>query len=366
MWAMSAVISAWSAISAYGIGRDEFIAGLRAGRCALTPLDRETWATPLEQAAVVPGSDARDLLGPRGTRSMDRVTALAVLAVGCLVDAGSGSRLPGVDESTALVLGTSIGSVRSIVAFTRDSFTQQKPFFVDPARFPNTMMNCAAGRSAIWHGLRGPNATVAGGRAAALLALNYAWRLQRAGRAGAVICGAAEELSPERAWIEWHARRDGEPAPVLGEGCAVVLLEAGARDGRSGLAELLAVEIGFSADAGEVVEALSGCLRRALGRVGIGPEVVWAVAPSASARGGEQEGLALDAVLGCAERRELRCAELLGDTNAAAGAFQLAAVLAAAEGAGDAAGRVAIVTSVDRDGVVGCALLRITHRECRG
>lgn len=156
------VISAWSAASAFGVGRETFSAGVRSKRQAVTTLDPERWAAPTDRACLVPGGEPRELLGRKGTRSMDRVTGLAVAAVGRLLDDGHGARIPGLDEDTGLVLGTSNGSVGSIMSFTRDSLTEDRPYLVDPARFPNTVMNCAAGQSAIRHGLRGPNVTIAG------------------------------------------------------------------------------------------------------------------------------------------------------------------------------------------------------------
>ncbi|MBD0694736.1 hypothetical protein BG452_17260 [Streptomyces sp. CBMA123] len=50
---------------------------------------------------------------------------------------------------------------------------------------------------------------------------------------------------------------------------------------------------------------------------------------------------------------------LLGDTSAAAATFQIQALLGAAEAEPAAAGRIALVTAVDRDGAVGCAVLRL-------
>ncbi|GAA3299015.1 hypothetical protein GCM10020295_36110 [Streptomyces cinereospinus] len=109
---------------------------------------------------------------------MDRVTALAVTAVGGLVEAVA-EELAARPEQTALVLGTGSGSVQSIMDFTRDSLSGERPYHVEPARFPNTVMNRAAGQSAIWHRIKGPNTTVAGGSLTGLLALNYALRLHQ-------------------------------------------------------------------------------------------------------------------------------------------------------------------------------------------
>ncbi|MFI9169422.1 beta-ketoacyl synthase N-terminal-like domain-containing protein [Streptomyces lincolnensis] len=357
-------ISTWSAVSAFGIGRESFSAGLRDRKPVVTALDPDQWSAPATEACLVPGGDPRELLGRKGTRSMDRATGLAVAAVGRLLDDGTGTRIPGVDESTALVLGTSNGSVRSIMSFTRDALTEDKPYHVDPARFPNTVMNCAAGQSAIRHGLRGPNVTIAGGRASALLALNHAQRLQRSGHARSVVCGAVEEFSAERAWLEWHAHTEQGRAPLTGEGSAVLLLESGAPRGGAALAELAAVEVGLPHAESEVTAVLADCVRRALARAGLDADSVWAVAP-ADLPGtlGTAERQALDEALGGRTPRGLLCTELLGDTGAVSAAFQITALLSAAESDPESAGRAGVVTTVDREGVVGCALLRFPGPE---
>ncbi|CAM5244536.1 MULTISPECIES: beta-ketoacyl synthase N-terminal-like domain-containing protein [Streptomyces] len=367
MSAKGPVVSAWSAVSAFGVGREAFGAGVRAKVPAVTALDPERWAAPTDRACLVPGGEPRELLGRKGTRSMDRVTALAVAAVGRLLDDGEGTRIPGLAEDTGLVLGTSNGSVGSIMSFTRDSLTQDRPHLVDPARFPNTVMNCAAGQSAIRHGLRGPNVTIAGGRASALLALNHAQRLQRCGHARTVVCGAAEEFSAERAWLDWHARGEHLPAesgeaPLTGEGCAVLLLEAGteAGAGRAPLAEVAAVEIALPADEKDAGPVLADCVRRALRRADLTPADLWALAPAdATGPYGDRERTALAEVLGGHDPLRLSCTGLLGDTGAASAAFQIAALLASAEDDPAAAGRAALVTTADPDGVVGCAVLRL-------
>lgn len=349
------VITAWSAVSAFGLGRKAFSDGLREKRMALSALDPEVWSIAGE-AYLVPNFDATEQLGRKGTRSMDRATALAVVAVGRLLDeeARDDAR-----EDTAIVLGTSTGSAASIMSFTRDSLTQDRPYLVDPAKFPNTVMNCAAGRSAIWHGLRGPNVTIAGCAASALLVLNYAQRLQRSGRARSIVCGSVEEFSRERWWLDWHTRGPSERVPWLGEGCAVLLLEAAETARRKPLAELTAVEVGLAADDSRAPDALMACLRRAFERARIEPTDVWAFVPSASASNAERG--AITQMLGSHQARELPCAALLGDTHAASMSMQIAAVLAAAERTPEAVGRIALVTTIDRDGVVGCAALRLLN-----
>lgn len=373
------LISAWAAVSPWGLDRRDFSSGLRESRTTAATLDRETWTLPRHEACLVPDFGIREILGRKGTRSMDRATGLAVTALKQLLDDGEGGRLAGIGEQTGLALGTSTGSAQSIMSFTRDSLTGSKPYFVDPARFPNTVMNCAAGQSAIWHRLKGPNTTVAGGRATGLLALRYALRLQRAGRAQTFLCGAVEEFSTARAWLDWHSRggtsapADGETRPP-GEGAAVWLVEPAEdarRNGRTALAEVLGLEFGFTPDAESVAAMLEECVSTLLTRANLGADDVWAVAPSTPPGSeGEAEQEALERVFAGHEPREVPCAELIGDTYAASAAMQLAAVLSLAEGAGPAgaapdpgedatAGRLALITSAESGGTTGAALLKL-------
>jgi 3-oxoacyl-[acyl-carrier-protein] synthase II len=354
------VISAWSAVSAFGSQNADFAAGVRTGRRPETPLDEARWSGPRPLACTLSGFDARAELGPK-SGSMDRLTALSVVATGRLLDDGTGTRRDGVGAGTALVLGTNGGSVDSVVGFTGGSLRKSRPYLVDPMRFPNTVMNCAAAQSAIWHKLHGPNATIAAGRASGLLALRYALRLHRAGRAEVICCGAAEEYSTTRAWMEHHAVPNGGGRPPLGEGCAMVLLEpAGrpARHGRAELAEILAMRFGVAEAAG-VRPALAECVRRTLAAAGEVPERVWAAVSSGGADlPVEGEEAALTDVLGTGTPVRHSSSDLVGDTSAASALFALVEALALAAGE-PGERRLALVTAVDRDGVLGCALLRL-------
>ena len=322
------VISAWSAVSPYGTGRVAFGAGF--GDPAVRP------------AHTVAGFDPVGVLGPKGTRSLDRMTALAISAVGGLLAEPDRSDAA---EDTAVVLGTTTGSVQSTMDFARDSLTGAKPFHVDPGRFPNTTMNCPASRSAIWHQLKGPNATVAGGVLAGQFALRYARRLLDAGRAASVIFGGTEECSPARSRLAARAGEDGTD-PDLGEGCAVFRLRPG--PAADPVAEVLAVRL-FAFGEDKPAEVLADCVRAALADAGAAAAEVRTVATSGT---GTEDGTLPDVLRG-ADPRQLAVRPRLGDTGAATAGFQLAATLSAA-GPG-----LALVTGVDRDCGAGCVVLRI-------
>ena len=382
-------ITTWSAVSPYGLGREAFATGMMARRRTAVELDPGQWQVPDPRACLVPQFDPSSALGRKGTRTMNRVTGLAVAAVGELpIGAGGGATEDeeAVDDEgnafgdgalsadassvsfsgkpstftlpkqtpaghiTALVLGTTTGSAQSMMDFTRASLTGERPFDVEPGAIPNSVMNCAAAQCAIWHHIQGPNTTLACGRPSGLLALAYARRLLLGGRANAVLCGGAEEYSPARSWLEHHTR-DGAPA-LLGEGAAILRVELGG--GPDTLASVLAVASRVCLPGADLAELVTDTVRTALERAGVAARHVWAAAPSGLS-GDESE--ALGAMFGPeALDRVPPTAELLGDTGAASAAFQLAATLTAGA---DAPGRIAVVTSVDVDGVVAAAVLRL-------
>jgi 3-oxoacyl-[acyl-carrier-protein] synthase II len=345
------VITAWEAYSPLGHGAQAHAEGLRAG------------GRRMAERLAVPDFDVRETLGRTGTRSMDRAAGLAVTTTrGLLGPAGNAeaqlaaeARLAGyAPADVGVVLGVSDG-IKSVMDFIRDTWTRERPYDVDPSHVPRTLMNFAAGQCAIWHGVRGPNATICGSHATALLTLNYARRLQRNGHAQAVIWGAVEELSDDRAALE-SARTSGGGRPP-GEGCAMFLLESAQAcpAGRNALAGVLAVEFGVWADPGGIRDALADCLRRALKRAEVSRDEVFAVAPLAAAgpRGTAERAAAAD-VLGTVPVLS-KTAGIIGDTGAASAAFQIVELLV--EGAGS--GRVGVVTTADGEGRVGCALLRV-------
>jgi 3-oxoacyl-[acyl-carrier-protein] synthase II len=195
-----------------------------------------------------------------------------------------------------------------------------------------------------------------------LLALNYAVRLQRSGYMDMALCGAVEEFSVQRSWLEWHSKGPASGRP-LGEGCAVFLLEPLAtarRHGREPVAYAPVLEFGVFGEHVSPHAALARCVRAAMKRAGLSNDEVWAVAPSETdGPTGEEERAALADVFESAEPTRILPGELIGDTAAASATFQLAAVLAAAADDPEARGRAALITSINRDGVLGCALVRI-------
>lgn len=341
-------VTAWETYSPLGHDAQTHLDGLAA-------LDERADESSGVRTAVE-DFDVRRILGRVGTRAMDRAAALAVATTRRLLE-----RLGGADapfgpyrpEDLGLVLGTSDGA-GSVMHFQRDTWTRDKPYDVDPTHIPRTLMNFAAGQCAIWHGIKGPNVTVCGAHTSGLLALNYARRLHRNGHAAAVLWGAVEELSAERVAVE-AARPGGFSGSSPSEGCVMFLLEP-AGTGRAPLAEVLAVEFGVWAEPDGIAEVLTGCLGTALARASIEPKEVLAVAPTALVGSGAAgERAAIADVFGAGVPLLSTSLRGLGDARAVSTAYQIVEVLAALAGSG----QIGAVTSVDAEGRVGCALLRV-------
>ncbi|RJO78955.1 3-oxoacyl-ACP synthase [Nocardia panacis] len=346
-------IVGWSATSPFGFGRVAFAEGVCAGRATDASIDEAQWSIPAGRACVVPDFDVRATLGKKGTRTMNRLTGLAVSTVGDLLDAVNRDAPP---EEIGLVLGTTLGSAQSAMDLTRGSLTATEPFRVESGLIPYAVMNGAAGQCAIWHNLRGPNATLAGGRAAGLLALNYARRLLLTGRARTVFAGSAEEYSEARQWI---AQAAGESGRVLGEGCAMFALTTAPVP--DPVVELHAVRA-MSCPDGDWRSGVRRCVEHVLSTIGVAADQVWAACPSGAAG---KAGLGERAGLGDVVPDKVVLApvtELVGETEAVSAMFQLAAVLSLAERDPASAGRFALITSIDDGGTVAAALLRLPVR----
>ncbi|MEV0121300.1 beta-ketoacyl synthase N-terminal-like domain-containing protein [Streptomyces sp. NPDC050703] len=353
------VITGWTAVSPYGVDRAAFTAGLRAREATAAPADGVAGTLPSPEACLVPGFDIRELLGKKGTAKLDRLSALVMVASDQLLCDADGERAVETDDRTGVVVGISMGSLETITDGMRQSLTNARPFYVDAGKIPVGTLNHAAGAAAIRHGLKGPNTTLGGGRVSGLLALNYARKLIGQGRATKYLCGSAEEFSAAHAWLEHVSVEQGEKTPLLGEGCGLLLVEpAGLAQGEP-VAAVLAVESRIDID-DDPAAAVTACVGQALDRAGVRADEVWAACPSAApGRAGRAESAAVASLVPAAALDRVPSMALLGDTSAAAASLQLAAVLAVAEGDAESAGRVALVTAVDRDGAVACAVLRL-------
>lgn len=319
-------------------------------------------AFPPVRMRAVPDLDAAGLLGRKGLRTVDRTGLLGLVAAHLALASAVGPD-PG-SARTGVVLGTGVGGIRSIGEFGWDTRTRELPHLVNPAVFPNTMLNYTAGQIAIRNKLTGVNATVAGGRLAGLAAIRFARTALLRGRADRLLVGAAEELSPQ---LAWGLRRAGAVSPRVGVGEGAALFAVQPAEPGSDvpvLARLLAAEVAHGQPE-DAATLLAACAARALARSGVRPEQVGVLVPGSAGLPGlaEVELAGVRAALGGLPAERVDVSPVLGETYSATAALHLAGLLArwrggAARAEGHVTDEVGLLTVVDHGGGVGCLVVR--------
>jgi 3-oxoacyl-[acyl-carrier-protein] synthase II len=127
----------------------------------------------------------------RRRRRMDRLGVLAVAACQtALADAGL-AEVARPAHRIGVVLGTGLGPLESLERFT-GPLLDGGPAAANPAVFPNTVYNAAAGQVAMLVGVTGVTSTVTSLHAAGAAAIGVAADLLRAGTAEVVLCPAVD------------------------------------------------------------------------------------------------------------------------------------------------------------------------------
>jgi 3-oxoacyl-[acyl-carrier-protein] synthase II len=291
-------------------------------------------------------------LGKGNLRPLDRTARLAAAAAALALGHSGWTPELREEHDVGLVLGTMFGSVHTISAFDRRALTAG-PQYAKPMDFANSVINAAAGQTAIWHGLRGVNSTISGGSASGLQALAYGGDLVRSGRSEAILAGGAEELchesvlgflrtgqacpgaSDEACPTPFHRRRNGF---TLGEGAALAMLERADHAARRGAPALAAItgsgncyDPSRGSDPERSADALARAIALALQEAGLAPDQIDAVSSSAngSPAGDRQEALGLKACFNGSRPPVMAPKAALGEPLGAGGALQALALVSA-------------------------------------
>jgi 3-oxoacyl-(acyl-carrier-protein) synthase len=344
----SIAITGMGVVAPIGVGVDDFAAGLFSARAGIRTV-ADLAGEPPQPCGRVGDFAPRARVSPRTLRRLPRVAQLALVAAHEASEEARCSALP--PERLGVVVGTGLGALETTVGFLREVLTLG-PAQANPALFPVSVMNAAAAYISMELGFKGYSTTVNHKDASALAAVALAADLLRLGRADAVVCGGADELSGPSAHgyrrfgaiarsgvaRPFDRRRDGL---CPGEGAAMFVLEpleAARARGVPVLATLAGVGLGaerrgllsWDGDGSGAAAAVTGALREA----GLEPGAVDLVA--AGANGTRQldllEAAVLRRVFGA---RPVATAAILGqtgDSHSAAGLRLAAAVLALQRG----------------------------------
>lgn len=348
-------ITGMGVVAATGVGHQALVKALEDTTSA-DALTEGSFATRRRELASF---DVRAELGRKGTSSLDRGTAITLVACReALADSALPIERPR-HTRIGVSVGTTAGSLRSMSDYTRATLVEARPYLVNPMLFPNTVINCTAGQLAIRHGVRGANSTLAGGKVALFAVMRYSERAIRLGQLDAVLAGTVEELSPY----------DSDPCTARippGEGAVLLVLEriAIARaEGRHIDAVLGATVSGFCPGgerSREFADRLARCLRQALDRAGVMPSEVRLIAwcaPAGSVPPDIGERVA-GAVLGDASPERISVTRGTGDCGAAASALHIAVILCRHRDEPSRDGQASLVFGWTHDGALAALVLR--------
>ncbi len=200
------VITGISVLSSIGVNKDEFWTNLTNGVSGIkdiTLFDVSKYKS--KKAGEISGFDAREYLGKKGIRHIDRTSLLVSSAAKLAMDDAKITHEIYSAEELGIVIGSTYGSIDSISSFDLEGL-QEGPTFVNPMDFPNTVLNAPASRASIFCNATGLNSTISTGTASGLDAIIYASDFLRLGRVKAVFAGGVHGLTAD---IFWGAYRSG-------------------------------------------------------------------------------------------------------------------------------------------------------------
>ncbi len=342
------VVTGMGVLTALGDSPQALHRSLCDGGNGLEPLEWEEGGAMPPRVAGRVDFDPKAYLGNGNLRPLDRTARLAVAATGLALDAAGWTAEIRDETEVGLVLGTMFCSVHTISGFDRRA-QEAGPNYAKPMEFANSVINAAAGQTAIWHDLWGINATIAGATASGAQAIAYASDLIRSGRASALLAGGVDELCFEsfygfhRAGLLYDpAGGDGAPAApydarrsgfALAEASAFLMLEeaeSAAARGATVLAEIRGHGDAFDRSRGRDEESCAAALARsvtsALRRADRQPSQLACVSLSGNgARRGdrcEARGVALALGEATAGLPAVAIKSMLGESLGASGALQ--------------------------------------------
>lgn len=240
--ASSVVVTGLGVVSSIGIGKEQFLNGLLAGRSGITRISQFD-ANRLSSQIAGEVKDFRfdGYVSRKRARQLDRGSRFGFVAVKEAIE-DSGLQIPFPDpHRIAVVVGSAIGG--GVVKGLRyhDRIRERGPERATPF-FMIFSIDACAGYLAVEFGIRGPNLTVSSGCSSSANAVAVAFDLLRVGTADvAITCGVEAPLhetimamfcmsgvlstrnrEPELACRPFALDRDGM---VLAEGAGAIILE---------------------------------------------------------------------------------------------------------------------------------------------
>ncbi len=188
------VITGLGMISTAGVGVEPFWEAVSKGQSCIRPITTyDTTDYYCKSGGEIPEFDARQFIAARDMRRMDTSSKYAIITSKiALADAGF-AVTDANRHRVGVLAGTGSGPAQAAVDFF-DPLIEGGPPAANPAIFPNTVFNAAAGQVAIHLQLQGCTSTITADRASSAHALAYSYDLLRRNLNDAIICVAMDEF----------------------------------------------------------------------------------------------------------------------------------------------------------------------------
>ncbi|MCU0665690.1 MAG: beta-ketoacyl-[acyl-carrier-protein] synthase family protein [Candidatus Omnitrophica bacterium] len=188
------VITGIGVLAANGISKDAFWNSIFSGQSGIKPITLfDVSGHKIKLAGQINDFKPEDILGPKGLRTLDRSTKLLSCASKFALDDAKLVITEDNCSNIGFACGNTLGSVYSISEFDKEAIIDG-PQYVNPAHFPNTVINSPSGQVSIRFNIKGFNATISTGFCASLDALGYALDFIKSGRIKTVLASTVEEF----------------------------------------------------------------------------------------------------------------------------------------------------------------------------
>jgi len=227
-------------VSSIGIGKEEFLSSLKAGRSGIEEIKEfDTHFSRSKKGGIVRYFNPKDFIQASKIRRLDRASQFAIAASKLAL---SDARFAVTQERSpriGVVLGSGFCGLSSSEEFHRAQVLKE---YVDlnPMLFPNTVPNAPSSHVSIELGIQGVNCTLVQSFCTAEAAIAFACDQVQSGRADLILTGGVDELSEflfrgfselrflatdqgegERS-CPYDRKRNGL---ILGEGAGVIIIE---------------------------------------------------------------------------------------------------------------------------------------------
>ncbi|MEL6336129.1 MAG: beta-ketoacyl-[acyl-carrier-protein] synthase family protein [Pseudomonadota bacterium] len=342
------VVTGLGVVSALGVGCEAHFEGLAEGRPGIGPIELiDPSRLMIKIAAEAKGYRGEELWDRQQRLLYDRITQMALTAAAEAV-AQSGIDFAEVGARTATIIATAMGGLHTQDENYRIVYEEQKNR-VHPFIIPRLMANAPVSQVSMAHGLRGPGWSVATACASSNHAIGQAFHMVRSGMVEAAVTGGTESVlcfGGIKAWEGLRVMSKDACRPfsknrngmVLGEGCAILILEeleAAKARGAVILGEI--VGAGATADAADIVapavEGAASAMSQALSDAEMAPQELGYINAhgTATALNDKTEAAAIRMALGDHAARVMVSStkSMHGHAIGAAGALEAAACLMA-------------------------------------